>query len=712
MIRFLVLLAALSGPAMAQPARVISGEHSDFTRLVVELPAASGWTVGRTAMGYGFTTAATTQPGYDLSRVWDRIPRSRLQALRVDAESGALLLALACDCHVFPFEYQPGMVVLDIRNGPAPPGSEFESRLAPTSLPPPEQPPLLLAAPVFDWLGQPRIPLGLGTDDSLPLPLRLESATLGPLRDELLMQLSRGAVDGVVDIVLPGKTAGADLESMGDLSGALIRIGELPGLEVGGAWSVEEGVADGCIPDTTIDLASWGEGRPPLDLLVEARADLYTEFDSPSPDALLRAVQAHLYLGFGAEARQYGALLSATDADPQLAPLLSMTRLIDGDSDPTSPFATMLGCDGSAALWAALAHSDLPTGAEVDADAIVRSFQALPPHLRRHLGPRLATLLLPRDPDAARIVRDAVERTPDVPAGTVALIDAAAELQAMRPEAALGHAEAAVVANGSGLAGLVALVEAHFQSGVPLSPDVAESLTALRDVAEEDRPRHDRAMILALALSGQVEQAYALAGSDHPDLADLWQALARHADDSAFLAHAVLRPTDDQPSVDTKVGLEIAVRLADLGFPEAAAVWLGPIDSTAASERRMVAAAAELALGNARGALQLLSGLTGPEVSAQQAAAYQQLGAYDAARQVLDSAGQAEASARLAAWDADWAGLAANGSAKWAEAATRVTPPQSVAAGPLAEGQAALDDSAAARTAISALLAEVPQPSP
>ena len=42
--------------------------------------------------------------------------------------------------------------------------------------------------------------------------------------------------------------------------------------------------------------------------------------------------------------------------------------------------------DGPAALWAALSHDRLPAGPEVNRDAIVQAFQALPPQLRRDLA--------------------------------------------------------------------------------------------------------------------------------------------------------------------------------------------------------------------------------------------------------------------------------------------------------------------------------------
>jgi hypothetical protein len=711
MIRWLVLVMAISGTAAAENARVISGEHADFTRLVVELPATADWAVGRTAMGYGFKIRAEVQPTYDLSRVWDRIPRSRLQALRVDPESGALVLALACDCHFFPFEYRPGTVVLDIRQGSAPPGSVFEEPLTRVSgLLPGNKPPFAPEATRFSWLDLPRLRPEQRPFSLLPAAPGGEGATLDPLRDELLLQLSRGAADGVVEMVLPGKPAIPEVQGMGDLSGALIRIGELPGLEVGTALDAEQHTDEACIPDKVIDLSGWGSGRPALDLLVEARTGLYQEFDAPSPQDLARSVRLHLYLGFGAEARQYAALIDGAESDPAMSTLLSMARLIDGEPDPSSPFVAMTGCDGAAALWAVLTHASIPTAASLNADAVVRSFRALPPHLRRHLGPRLAELLLQRDAEAARMIRDAFRRTQDVAAGPVALMDAMAELHASRPDAAVGHAEAVVEADGADLAGLAALVEAHLQSGTALSPEVAASLVALRELDGAHPSRRERAVILALALSGQTEDAFAIAGPDHPDLADLWKAAARHADEDAFLAHAVLSPAMSPPEVEAEVGLAIAKRLAAGGFHETALQWLGQVEADADPARRVVAARSQLALGNARRTLQLIAGLSNPEVQELRADAFRQLGAYSAAREALVSAGNAEEGTRLASWGGDWSQVQVEGSPVWAEASLRVQPAPTDATAPLAAGQAALSDSAAARAAIEALLAAVQPP--
>jgi hypothetical protein len=699
-------------------AKVFSGEHADFTRLVIELPVGGGWDLGRTETGYAFASRSGLQPAYDLATVWNRIPRSRLQSLRVDPGSGALLINLACPCHVFPFEYREGMVVLDIRKGPAPAGSSFEAPFSPVSIVADLMPgPEMRVVSGYDWLG-PQMPAAKEPPlQDLPLPFATGSLGLDPLRDELLLQISRGAADGVVEMELPGKPPLQGIEVGAGVEGARISLGELPGIAVlEGSDDPSDRQTNGtaCLPDEVFSVADWGNGRPPLDLLAEARSGLFGEFDAPDPAAVLRAVKLHLYLGFGAEALQYADFLPDPAADKGLAPLLSMARLIEGDTDPSTPFASMLGCDGPAALWATLAHSRLPTSAEVNTDAIVRSFQALPPHLRRQLGAALADRLLNRDADAARMIRDAMERTAEVSTGAVALMDAKADLQADRPEAALVHAEAALAEGGSAAEGLIALVDAHFRASLPLSTEVAEALVSLYREAGPDTKSSDlhRALVLSLALSGQVDEAFGQADPKAPESADLWRVVVDRADDAAFLVHAV-RPADAAiPVVAGDVALALADRLASLGFAEAALAWLGPTGPDDSAPRREVAARAELSRGDARRVLVLLAGLDGPGIVDLRTRAQTQLGALDAARQAMDDAGKVDEAARLATWEADWAGLQAGGSDPWSVAAAFATVPKPLALGPLARGEELLADSAAARAAVSALLADIPSPGP
>lgn len=709
MIRLLWLFLFLAAPLQAETARVLSGEHADFTRLVIELPKAERWTLGRTGSGYAFAAISDEQPAYDLSSVWQRIPRSRLTTLDADPATGALSLGLGCDCHVFPFEYGAGIVVLDIKEGPAPPGSAFEAPFRPDA-------PTASAATAsqgYDWLADAK-PRDVRNAADLPLPLDTGTISLQPLRDELLEQIAKGAADGVVDMELPGKPQKVPVIEHAELPWSNIRIGEDAGVTVTtpGALIEDRPIDTACARDELLDLSSWGEGQMPHDLLAGSRIGLYGEFDTPDEAEVLRSARQLLYLGFGVEAGQTVDLLGP-GATADAVPLYrSMARLVDGDSDPQTPFAQMLGCEGPAALWAALAHDRLPAGPSVNRDAILQGYQALPAHLRRHLGPGLAEKFLARDDaDAARIIRDAMERAPEADLGRVALLDAKAGLHAGDADAAQAHAEAAVALDGDDAESLVALVEAHFRKLEPLSPEVAEALLGLRGETDATRlgPAVDRAVVLALALSDQTEAAFSEQGAAAVQ-SDLWQVASARATDDDFLRQAV-RPADaPRPDVAPEVAQTVADRLLALGFPDAALTWLGPVSPDDPPDLRLAAARAEFARGDARAAVDLLDQLEGAEAEALRAKAHLQLGDLAAAQEALAAAGDAEGAARADLWKGDWAGLDAATPETWRLAAEAAQPLASGDAGLLGRGSSSIEASLSSREAIESLLASVPSP--
>jgi hypothetical protein len=716
MIRILLIFLACAVPAAAETARVLSGEHGDFTRLVIELPKAQGWTVGRTSRGYAFAALGEMQPEYDFSDVWQRIAKTRLRSIRVDPETGTLDIELGCDCHIFPFEYRPGAVVLDIKPGPPPIASAFEAEFAPA-----EQKATALQAGAttkgYVWLEDSHEPNVEHSAESLTLPLDTGAVSLDPLRDELLEQISRGAADGIVDMELPGKPRDVAASDHEDLPWSRIRIGDQPGVAVLDPDSFKEAALpmSDCAAVEHVDLASWARAEPAHDLLAQARSGLFGEFDAPDTEAVLRSVKLHLYLGFGAEARQHADFLDDPSVIEELALYRSIARILDGESDPRTPFATMLECDSPAALWAALVRDRLPAGRGVNRDAVLQAFLALPPHLRHHLGPGLAEKFLGLgDADAARLIRDTIERTPDAPLAEIALLDASAALLDGDVDAAQAHAERALSLDGDSPDGLVALVEAHFTKLEPINPKVAEALVALQAETEGTHGAEGikRALVLALALSGQTDAAFVQDSPKGDVNADLWRVVQDRATDDDFLRHAVLSASDTRPDVSPQVALGVALRLLELGFAEASLVWIGPVTAIDAPERRLATAMAMLESGNARSALGYLDGLNDPEGLALRAKALVQLGELPAASHALTAAGNGAEAARLGLWSGNWSSLDPKTPETWLKAAHHAGSAEATSdSGLLAKGTRTAEESLAARNAIETLLASVPSPS-
>jgi len=529
------------------------------------------------------------------------------------------------------------------------------------------------------------------------------------LRDALLEQISRGAAQGLVEIAEDGPAPENGGNRIGDAPWSRVGLGEMPGVAVGSDRGASGNLTpDGraCLADTALDVGSWGLTGPVSAQIGLVRSGMIAEFDAPVPEAILRAARFHIFLGFGAEARQYLALLD--EEAPEIRLLQAMARIVDGEPAEDSPFDGMESCDSAAALWAILARPDRPLAPGTNAAAVTARFSALPAHLRRHLGGALVDAFMAAgQSDAAHRIRDAMQRVPAEGETELPLMEARFQLAEGNP------AGAGVIASdltaGAGLpsaAAATTLVEAAFQgdrmidSGLPLALDAY--LHMARGTPEEASLL--RARILAAAMVTDFATAFDLVDQDPGTFADLWSMAAGQASDDIFLEQAALYALD-RPTVAPDVASSVARRLLALGFPDLALHWIGPVRDTDAEETRLIAAQARLALRDAVAALALVQGLDSPAAAALAAEARVQLGETRAAADAMLLAGEVSAAQRALIWTQDWALIGAEGPENWRDAARLATlPADTPAAGPIARGAALAEESAAARAVIEDLL--------
>ncbi len=427
-VRLFLVVFLFATPSMAEVARVTGGEHTDFTRLVVEGATGTDWVLGRSADGYELRLPDTVT-SFDVTNAFEKIPRSRLAALWQDPQTGGLRFSLACACHAIAFEFRPGIVVIDIRNGSAPDGSAFETPLTDTSSPSATASGSSEAAAIasaYDWIALLRETETADEDVVLPLPTG--GVSLDPLRDALLSQISKGAAEGVVEITEGSVRPEADAEEAGSGPWSRLSVGELPGLSLSDSTRPSDALTpDGriCVADSSLDVASWGGQGPIVGQIGLARSGLLTEFDAPVEEAVLRSARFLVFLGFGAEALQTLEFLNHSPPEEALL-LEAMAHIVDAQPPTHNPFLGMEGCDSAAALWAVLALNGVGKLPETtNPDAVSRSFSSLPLHLRRHLGPTLLDLFLDAgDKETARQIRDAATRVPSPDNPDVVLLDA------------------------------------------------------------------------------------------------------------------------------------------------------------------------------------------------------------------------------------------------------------------------------------------------
>lgn len=738
--RRLVLILALlaSGTASALTVPVRSGEHDGFSRLVMQLPESANWSISRTDR-FAQVRVNQTDIRFDTSRVFELIPRNRLENL-FQAETGASLdLTLNCDCEIKTSTMGGGYLIIDISD-PKPETFTLQPIL-----------PFGSGTPYRFSLARdaaPSLPLTAGALRTTPA-LPADPAEPGTALDaqpvvgnrlseqRLLAQIERAAAQGLLTPVMPANPrsapAGSDSAETGnaptptprntlnisattvidrDMSGVADRINAMAG-------------AGECLPSGLVALQDWGNEQPFAAQVGPQRAALFGEFDKLDVEAAKTLAKTYLYFGFGAEAQAVLDLLPEHDLPTRVQSALASV-LDDRPLPPDNPLAGQSGCHGDIALWAVLAQPDQVR--EIAPDAFLQGFSQLPRHIRRHLGPRLSQILnASGQSELARAILRAIDRSTDA-------TEPAEDLAEAEIDSSTGNIEAAaekmtdVVDGGSEYSpqALVGLIDTHLVERKPLRPDLPDLAGAY---AAEHRlgdlgPELRRAHAIALALTGQFDESAAEAGkireldgdvAMQQAMVPLLDLLEENAGDVTFLTYAM--PEIVNPSIDIPVALQtrMAERLLGLGFAEQAFALLDRDKARSQPEdRRLLRAEAALANDLPHRAMIEVLSLSGPEASDIRARAMQVNGDFERAGLTLMEVEKYEEAARNL-WLADATNSLPSTEdtlqfARLAELTTQLSESTDAdtLAPPLAGARMLLDDSAEARARIEELLGALP----
>ena len=661
--KWVILFFGLSaGTAMAQAVVVKSGDHADFTRLVLTFPDAADWQLGRSKEGYELGLGAR-KAAFDLTDVYRLITKARLKSVWTDPTTGRLQLGVACACHAIPFEFNRNTLVIDIKDGAPPEGSTFEQALiGGEALPPIGLNAGVAPGPVPDFAVYDWLEATAAASAPIESPLtpdifqsNLEGAVAGDgFRNAVIDQLAKGATEGIVEIVPIGLADSSSTPSDG-VANVRMGVGDLPDALAG--VSVSDGkprpalsaTGDLCPVEDRVDPARWGSMDSGATALFAARASMLGEFDEPDPDGLQNAIYTLLFFGFGAEARNLMQVFQSTEKIDPLA--VGLSYLVDGEAAPEKPFSGMQTCNSAAAFWALAEAEDKQNLAGLDGSAVARTYLGLPKHLKLAFAQVITQRLL-QDGDAANaeIVRSALTRAAPGNAAIVPLVEATMALTAGEPEKAESYLEkvsdSAVAADA-----LVALVEARFQ--MRSSVDEAD-VFALEAFAFESRGGKmdavfQKALTHAKALSGDFAAAFALAGENATLRSDTWELLAAMGKDSDLLALAVGGSLQPDDRISASAQSIFVRRLMDLGLPNAAMAWLAQVPPDP-----VLAAEVFLANNDGRAALRALAAdlpAADPSVLSE---AFRETGDFVQAASVLRDEGDSEAARRLERWGGIW----------------------------------------------------------
>ena len=420
MIRFLVLcfVLGLCGQASARPVLVKSGEHEDFSRLVVYLPRGQEWSLIAESDTTHRFVASGLSDGFNTSEVYEMIPRTRLAEISSDATT--LVMELGCDCEVVTQVADSGQIILDLVNVPPMPADVPE----PVAV----KPEIETSAP--PWAAAPR--RNLAAEATISEFVQSEPPAPQPeLRSELLEQISRAATQTLLDvpkteIIMPQIKAAEDA----DLPKEPAR--PAPSLETPERLRIRTAVDQAaqasnepyvatpseqiCAQSSDYDIASWGDDLPFGVQIGALRRKITGEFDVVSQEDALALARLYVFFGMGPEARQ---VLETNDlATPAAQAVGQLAWILDHRADDYGVIKSLQNCPSGPVMWLALAGRSASDMSRAQVGDITATFSALPEHLRSLIGPELiAVFMQDGDKTSAGVIRNALGRKGEMDAG-------------------------------------------------------------------------------------------------------------------------------------------------------------------------------------------------------------------------------------------------------------------------------------------------------
>ncbi|MFQ1700448.1 hypothetical protein ACJ5NV_07615 [Loktanella agnita] len=612
----LAIIAAIPTIVWSVPVAIQTGEHANFTRVVLTIPAGADWRLGRNDTSYVLRLPVTD--GYMLERFFDVIPRDRIGEVTQVPARGELQLAVNCLCNANAFLYRSDILVIDIRDGAPSEDSRFEMALdgpqigrnyivPRDSLLPlflqtsstPSAAETALAPQITESAEAPQNPDSVETEDAM-----------NALEQAITQSLARGLSQGLLE---PDMPAPDDMALPSETS--LLYHQRAPGIRA--RTSVDNNAlpddsltsvtqqGDICLPDAYFDVASWGDDRPFFVQISEARAAVLGEFDEPDENAVLQLAQRFVYFGFGREAMQTLALDGVQSRERRY--LTGLARIIDDEPVADDLFAQQVSCASQVAFWALLAREDGAQDAQFARPAVLRTFKTLPSELQAHLAPKLtARFTTLGDMDAALQALEVATTSP-TPVIDAALAgvevtrvmgddkEAAETLEALADTHTRMTAEAMTTFLRDAVQNDIAVDDSDFLLADALRFEnaalpVASTLTAAEIRAYIHGDRFSAARVLL------AEETKTLGPDQSAELRDeIAQAAVARMTPAEFLTFAFDETNRPVPQITENA---MARRLLQLGFPDAALRLIAaPSTGEIATERQYLTAEALLALG-------------------------------------------------------------------------------------------------------------------
>ncbi len=365
----IVLTAAITVLFFAQQVysreiRAISGEHSNFSRIVLFFDNQSGWNLTRSSEGYSLKYKGE-YADLDSTEIFKFIPKTRVLDVKHSENENIINFLVECECHADAFELKNGHVAIDFKDGPDP----NELFLAESG-----------------WREYNTYIPGLKNSISSPnKEFQIDTSQANDLHNFLLSSLADAMNDGIIQ---PAKPDLVTVEPSLELESTLFdNISISPDPRSGvptNNLDDENNFDDNCSGGDKY--AFDGEIVDFIKNISELRRRILSGNFEIDRENLNSLAELYIAIGFGAEAISIFKDQSANSQHDLR--MMSIAHVIDQmDIKGETGFEGTLNCDNALALWASITEVDSTDVMRFPEKEILRTLTMMSKELRNTIGP-------------------------------------------------------------------------------------------------------------------------------------------------------------------------------------------------------------------------------------------------------------------------------------------------------------------------------------
>lgn len=590
----------------ANPIPVRTGDHENFTRVVLSVPSSTNWVEevsGRTIV----LKISDHKVGFDTSKAFDRIGRDRISSFK--ANSSNLEIQMGCDCTVESYRTVKNLIVLDIFNQNDAVIANLQAdqvdfaHLGATNLQLPKTPKEEFEVNVSRAQKEPSVDVGQvrnRIENTTETSLKIENGgSLRGAREILLQEFGSSATRGILSIssALPAgeeRSPQIDLSIFSEnLEDSLERseVGS-PNIEISSSSdllntsAVQQLIQSSgyCADADLLQISQWGEKPSPISEVGKLRSAIFDELQQVEPQEVLKLAKLYLYLGFGAESVATLNLVPSLKKNHR--ELYAIAEIMEfSKSSNENFFKDMESCNSAAAMWALFTNNiSAIRSAEVNTDAVIFALNDLPISLRENLAPTISNQLLALDLHAAAdLALRTLERSREL--SRVDVVLARSDLNAVDNSPKDFEKNLGYVINSNTLQSaeaLIKLIDLEFEN----DGQISEQQLLLANAYTMELRHHDlvhemqRAFIIALTMNGEFSRSIRILEDyvkERPKFQTdglqnrIVQHLTKHSTVEKFLLFTFDTLDSRTLNLNASTTKKISERLKELGFLEQAA---------------------------------------------------------------------------------------------------------------------------------------------